>query len=655
MKTCSNCGAQCGDDYIFCTVCGAKIETDQNGQNSQEPNRQPKEADNPLQAETAVNTSNQHEDEAQKPAQQPKADQISSQTQITEGIFNQPEPAFIKCEFCGELVRSDETACPKCGAQLKYSKQASIEAVTGEFIASKLKKIKKAGTKGIEKIKVAVSSVDDSKAKKWMDKYGKYIPAACALLVSVMILLIAVTWVASTPKLEAYGANELTYYSSDQETIIYNNRKIVARVNNPYDAPSFSMDHTKAAILSDFDGEDGGTLYYIDSAGKKEIDDSVLYYVMAASGNSVAYLTDYDPSDHTATLKLYRRKKTVIIRSKMDISHNDNANLVISPDGKAVAYQEYNDGAFAAYVSVNGREPKKLGKSKEIVAMSDKAKYIYYIDYDNDKNSGEFYVKSGNSKVKLAADADSLGELIFNKDCTQIVFHYEKKTYISSNAEDKIKLLNNRAYLLLPANTVWLSQDSNNTIYGINSFEDMLLISSEDIYYIDDNYELNKLTDICYKAAVSNDMSKLIYLDYSDTLHIVTQLDCNNPKDTELDADDIISFTVSEDGKTVYYINGDDELYSITASAKANKIADDVNQYNLVVLKNRMFFMVDYHDTGSLYYTSGKRKTAVKNADEVTYVYRLGNGLVYQESDYDERVIYGSKNGSSFKKLFTDD
>lgn len=440
MKTCSKCGAQCNDEFVFCTACGAKFETEQSMQLETSANNQAEEAAPSLMQTEDINGASM-QPAADNPAPTGKANTpVRPDTDPVEQApaFVREEPVLIKCEFCGEMVYSNEKACKNFGAQLNYSKQASIEEVTGEFISSNIKKIKKASTAGFEKIKKAVTSVDGNKAKQLMEQNKKYLPVAAAALVFIILLLVLVPRMAKSPVVSTYGSNQLSYYSTDDEMIFYNNRRVVAKIEDAGTTPVLSMDGSKAAILADYSRGDGGSLYLIDSKGEK--------------------------------------------------------------------------------------------------------------------------------------------------------------------------------------------------------------------------HETNKITGRNYKALITNDMKKLVYLDYSECLHIVTKLNSKNPKDVELDAsDDVVNFTISEDGKTIYYVNEDDELYSITTSNRPYKIADDVAKYNLVTLGNKVYFLTDYYDTGALYYTTGKRKTAVRNADEVSYAYRLGNGLVYQEGDYDERIIYGSSNGKSFRKLFSAD
>lgn len=648
MKICSNCGAQCEDNSVFCTACGEKIT---------QPEQNKQQTDIPVVNDQEITATQSQVEETIQSQTQNKSVQSQVHTEAAVLSQVQAEPTYIKCEFCGETVLSTETVCPKCGAQLRYSKQASIEAATGEFISSNLKKLKKAGTEGIDKIKTAVDSVDKDKTKQLMDKYKKYIPVAGAALVLLIVLFIAVPRLMRVPKFDTYGANALTYYSAEDEMVVYNNKKVIAEVEDAYyDMPSFSLDRTKAAILCDYNSEEGGTLYFVDSKGEKNIDDGVMVYEIAASGNAVAYFTDFDSLERTATLMLYNGKKSIEIKDDINIGFYENAEINISPDGRTVTFVEYDGEDFASYVSVNGKTPKKLGNNQKCVAVANNGKYIYYIDYDEDEYSGELYVKSGNDEVKLASDAESLGDFLFNKDYSQVLFHYDSKTYISVKGNEKVKILSDTAYPFLPLNTIQMQQNNSNMVYGINSFADKLVRASEGIYYIDGKLETNKITDSNYQAVITNDMNKLVYMDYSESLYIVTRLNSNNPKEVELDAaDDVIGFAMSEDGKRIYYVNEDEELYAITASNKPKKIADDVYTSSLIALGNKMYFLVDYSDTGSLYYTTGSRKTAVKNADEISYVYRLGNGLVYQEGNYDERIIYSTSNGSSFKKIFEAD
>lgn len=663
MKNCKNCGTQCNDEFAYCIACGAKLEENQCIQqtDADAENNQTEATSFPLQTEEAAEALEQSLAEPeQTEAASCAVTEAGYEAVVQERPAENPaeKPVLIKCEFCGEMVYSNDKACKNCGAQVDYSKQASIEAAAGEFIASNFRKLKRAGKTGIKKIKAAVISNDKDSDGKILKNNKKYLPVAAVVLVFFILLLVLVPSMTKTPVLSTYGANELSYYSFDDEMIFYNNRRVVAEIEDTHNEPKLSIDNSRAAILSEFDSLEGGSLYLIDAKGEKLIDDGVYYFVMAPSGKAVVYLTDYDYRAGTATLMLYNGRKSVKIKNDISLVINDEPYLVISPDGSAVAYLEKDeDDEFTSYISINGKAPRKFGKYQEIVALSDKAKYVYYIEFEEDRYSGgEFYVKSGNDKVKLAADSEKLGDLLFNEDCTQMLFHYEKKTYLTAKGNEKVKILNNRAYPLLPSNAVQLKFESGNVIYGINSFTDKLLVASEDIYYLDRKHEPNKITGRNYRALVTDDMKKLIYLDYSECLHIVSKLDSKSPKDVELNAsDDVVNFAIDGGGSTIYYVNEDDELYSITASNKPHKVADDVARYNLVTLGKKLYFLVDYYDTGALYYTTGKRKSSVKDADEVSYAYRLGNGLIYQEGDYDERAIYGSSNGKNFRRLFITD
>ncbi|HHU72815.1 MAG TPA: zinc ribbon domain-containing protein [Clostridiales bacterium] len=610
MRKCNSCGAECDDNILFCKYCGYKLE------------------------EQAL------ED-------QPVDEQIEPET--TESTTVEEEPEFIECEFCGETVSTTETVCTKCGAQLDYSKQASLEEATGEFVSTNIKKLKKAGEKGVKKIK---SSVDSDKTKEIVNKNKKWLPFVGAAVLVLIILIIAVPKLIKGSKLDSYGKDTLNFTYHEGNAIFYNDQKFIAEVDNAqYLHPNFNLSRTKAGAIEDEGTYEGGTLYLIDSEGKKEIDDDVISYVISDNGNSVAYFKDYDYDENTATLMLYDGKKSKEIEDDIPVYHG-NASIVISPNGSAVAYLEYEDDEYTGYISVNGKSPEKLGKNKICIALSDNAKYVYYIKFDPIDYKSEIYVKS-NDDTKLVPDTMSLDEIFFNKDYSQIIFSYDYKTYISVKGNDKKKLFGDSSTLLLPSNTQIKDNGDGIQVVGIKTFADMLLKTESEIYYLNGKFDANRLTRGYDRVVISHDMEQVAFTDYSGNLYLIDKIRVKDPVEIELDkAEDVTNLVYSDNGKRIYYVNEDEELYQITKSNKPKKIADDVEASRIVTLGDKLFFLVDYRDTGALYYTTGSNKVEVKDADEVSYLYRVGKGIIYSYRDGDEQIIYGTNNGAKISKIY---
>lgn len=615
MKRCTYCGVENEDDSNFCMACGSRFE---DTAPSQELAVQQETEE--IQETTVA----QETDKSQEPAVMQEIEKrqepamVHEVERLQEPVMAQ-EPEKSRCKACGAYIEANEKFCPQCGVEQGSSKIVEIK----EVIIKKLPKDKK-----------------------------MIAPIVGGILLALIVLII-VPKLFKGSKYDTFGANALDLAHVGTDMFFYNNKKIVDEIeNSDIRYTTFSIDRTKVAYIEDYDWDEGGTLYLFDEKGKKEIDDGVIFFAMSDSGNGIAYYKDYDYDDDTATLMLYNGSKSVEIEDDISI-YIDEEFLIISPDGKTVAFVEYNDDDnLVGYISVNGKEPKKLGKNKICFAISDDGKYVYYLELDEDAYDGELYVRIGEKDIKLASDVDDIGDIYFNKDYSQILFTYDDKTYISVKGSEKNKVSSESTFPLLPDNAIWKSSSWMKTI-GINSFADSLLLSDSKVYYLNRKFESNKIIDRCADVVVTNDMEKVVYIDYSGDLYMVTNLDKKRPNEVHLNrANDIESFSVSEDGDLIYYVNEDDELYSITKSNKPKKIADDVYSNNLVTLGSKLFFLVEYRgETGTLYYTTGSGKNKVSNADDVFYIERLGNGIYYQTYDSGEKTIYGSQNGSKFTKI----
>lgn len=618
MRKCTSCGIECTDDDLFCASCGNKVE-------EQEPEKVEKV-------------------EEQEPE---KIEKVEQQEPVKP-----EEPTTVNCEFCGETVSSTESTCTKCGAQLKYSKQASIEAATGEFVSSNIKKLKKAGKKGVSKIK---ETVESDNTKGLIEKNKKWIPVIGAAVVVLLVLIIGVPKLLKGNKFDSYGANALSFAYNNDDLMIFTNKKVVAEImDSDFTNPKFSLSGTKAVAIEDYDRREGGTLYLIDAGSKKEIDDEVVSYVISDNGNSVAYFNEYDSEKGTATLMLYNGKKSTEIEDDILLNREESL-FVISPDGSAIAYVEFDDNKMTGYISKNGKSPEKLGKNKMAIALSDKANYIYYVESDDNNSSMDIYVMRGKKETKLVPDAYNISQMTFNKDYSQVIYSYDGKTYISVKGNDKKRLASDTADILLPDNCQVKTTSITKTI-GAKSFAKTLVATFDAVYYLNAKFETNKIVSNFDWVKVSSDMSQLAYIDYSDDLHLVTNLSKEKPKDLEFDkAEDVDGFALTDDGKTIYYVNDDEELYSIKKSNKPKKIADDVNASYLATIGKKLFFLVDYKNTGTMFYSTGSNKVELKNADEVSNFYKYGNGIIFNTSDGGESITYGTTNGTKIDKLFEND
>jgi len=195
------------------------------------------------------------------------------------------------------------------------------------------------------------------------------------------------------------------------------------------------------------------------------------------------------------------------------------------------------------------------------------------------------------------------------------------------------------------------------TVYGVNSFANILAMSSDGTVFIDSKYEASKIsgsTSYRNRTSISNDGKSLLYTTTSGNLSII---DPTKPgaERREL-AKNVKSFVASNDGKTIYYVNDDDELWCIKGNGKPSKVSDDVSSEYLALSysNNKIFFLVDYSSRtgGQLYYSdNGGKRTKVSGGDDVMRVWSTSANIFFLTVDSD---LYRSSGNEKFV-LFQDD
>jgi uncharacterized OB-fold protein len=623
MKQCHKCGSVLDDNAVFCNNCGAKVEA-------------------------AVKTV-----EAEAPVvQQPQQPVIHKEEQPAVPAKEPQQPELIKCNYCGEMVPSDLAVCSKCGAQLKYSKQANVEARAGDFITSNAAKLKKAGEKGINSI---VKAAESEQVKGILKDRKKLMMIAIPVAAVLLVLLIISSLLSGGSAFDTYGKKAISYVVEDGSVSFFTSGKVVAEIDEDLYQVNLNLNHTKAALLTDYDSESGGNLYIVSASGEKLIDEDVWKYAIADSGNGIVYLKDYDYDDDTATVMLYNGSKSKVISDEASGSSFNGYSLVISPDGKSVAYFTYDDEPVG-YISKNGQSPKEIGEYQICFALSNDAKYVYYMETDEDSYETNIYVKKGSKENKLISNSGETFEFSFNKSYSQAIFSYDNKTYITVDGKDKQKIAGASSIYLLSPNNSQVVYNNSIVTYGVKSFAGKMFMEDNEITYMNNKFDTNKVADDVNYVSVSADLKTVVYSDYSGNLKVVSKVNSKNPKEKELDkAEDVMNFTITKNADKIYYVNEDEELCVISQKNKSKKIADDASGYYLSVVGNKLFFLTDYNgEYGTLCYTTGSKKQKVKDAEDVSNMFSLGGGLIYYNGDYDESSVYGSPNGSKFK-LFLED
>jgi hypothetical protein len=114
------------------------------------------------------------------------------------------------------------------------------------------------------------------------------------------------------------------------------------------------------------------------------------------------------------------------------------------------------------------------------------------------------------------------------------------------------------------------------------------------------------------------------------------------------------SFVVSVDGRTIYFVNDDNELFFVEGEDNNTRIADDVGAWRKTMMpdSNRVFFVGDFSsrtNSGTLFYSdNGGDRVRVPGGNDVTSVWSSANSVFYSNIDGD---IYRSNGDENFQRI----
>lgn len=511
------------------------------------------------------------------------------------------------CSKCGREYADDVKFCTNCGAELSASGKVAdadepevIEVITSEaageneetaVVAVTVDKAVKEDDPEVVTGEVAVEKKHGR--KKTAEKteaeekgFGKW--KLCLALVAVLVLILISTVL--TLRVEAYtklaDKSVLDIYEEDDRLFAYfaDGEKLFLNDTEVDDA-EYSMDKTVLCYRN----ENGDLSIIKDGAAIKTGIDDAKGVKVSATGDTLVYFSDcknttyyhslfgYDAVTEVGTLHLYYIKKGKDITVAEDVLVS---SAVLSPDGETVAYvadYEATDD-FVGYYSVKGKKPVEVGKEKRVFAIADKGAYVYYTDDDR------IYVQKKRKEAeKLASDLYS-ANVFMNADCTEMMFVYDGKTYVTVKGEEKKKVSGSKLDNILLNGDAAIGYESVRsdkggilvTYTGAESLKENLYYCNigDDIVYVTESFEAERLAADADEYAVADDGESLVYIDGTDIVKVNEFAQGGRKTDLCEDADARVMFA-DGDLKYVYYINREDELYCIKGK-KAKKIADDV-------------------------------------------------------------------------------
>jgi len=493
----------------------------------------------------------------------------------------------------------------------------------------------------------------------------KAMPLKKILLIAIPVIVVIIAAIIFIPMLSgssvAMETDSIAVFVDNDQLFISGNTNNRFAIDGKFESIQRNMDGGKAAILTDYDSRNGGTLWFVTTSNSYHIADDVLEYILSDTGNGIAYLTDYDSRNDVATLYLVEtssRKSTLITEEAM--YDGSMQGICISPNGKSIAYiSDYDerDNEFTGYMKIDGKGAEKIGSNLFAVALADGGRYLYYVKLAD--NGTSLHVRSGRSDNRLVSDYRGLSSLSLklNRDYSQVIFNDGDRSYIAQSGGEKVRIGGTPIrWFLLPT---WAQQGGNHryvNVYGLRNFANNVIRNDDGLAYLNSAFETNRISstaDNSYSAIISNDGKTLLFLNNNGHLSAIDPTKAGAER-REI-ARDVETFLASSNGKTIYYINDEDELYCVKGNGNPVKVSDDVYAYSLQmpINSNRAFFLVDYRrGSGELCFSNnGSKRTKVAGGDDVVGVMALPKAVYYLTIDED---IFRS-NGNERFSLFVEE
>jgi len=478
------------------------------------------------------------------------------------------------------------------------------------------------------------------------------------------------------------AVESLFIISGEDEVQIYNGSSKPVTIDGEYSYSMSSMDGKKCVFSINSVEEGNDTIYYYDGSKAKEICDDVVTLAISADGNVVGYITV------AGTLILYDATTGNSKEVSDDVSDDALSRFILSPDGKSYAYisdTEIGDNGMnegcTFYVSVNGQEAEPLDSDLRVVGLSNSAEFIYYLDKDDyEKNKGKLFVRHGKTDQMIGL-VDTRERIIFNQDYSEIMYSYNDETYLSKDAGDKEKIADYPvSNMIVPDNTQVISYNRSmkSYVYNVKSLTGQMYSFYDNVTYImtigylDGKGAFLEIDSIyCYglfQTEMVKDGKGFYCLNSSGEIKYYKDVKDPDTKKENIAGDDIITYVVSPDTNTVYYVDKYEILWVKRGTADPVDVADNVLTDSLTLTADGkgVYFICDYSvddtmiiQSGTLCYLSNEKNAEVAEiANDVVYVESSDLGVVYYV--YDKKIeswsgrvgeAYYAADGQNFTKV----
>ncbi len=605
----------------------------------------------------------------------------------------------MRCPHCGEENLSASKVCAVCGNPLPQPTRP-VRNPNGPRPAVQGRPANRPAQQRPAGRPTAGRSVPARRKKKtrWNPKFL----AACAGILALLILIPILIAVAVHHGDSIESRRIQMFYSghTGKTNVVLNGKVYEKTISGKVSRTASSRDGLIQAVLSDT-----GELYYITAQKVDSVASGVLNFVLSADGSKLAYVLQNvpDPSD---TSESSTEEETTTRRARG--SNNDAAEETTEstteyvPAG-AESFLEFSDTSLFLYNGADGTSPlignhvpadsislsptgacvaytvtaddgesfegffyreggaTSIGRNALPIAVSDDGMTYYYVKYDNLDNVWiqKLFANNGANEIKLDEFADGNKLSVYlNLDYSQIVYSITGRagSYFICGADGEKNKISNGYTPIYPYGMREVSSGKA-VLTPYESFSKTVFCNAaSSAQYLDGKNVSSDLGASGVSFRVSPDGKTVYYLDKDEYLYACTVRKVNKKEV----AAHVMTFDLSADGEYLYYVNSDNQLHAVKGN-KDTILAENVYTSNTVGLAvtdgGYVYFLQDYsYGSGTLCYVKGDG--AIHVLSEINNVHDLAADVgeyIYYRSDFGAisgtyDLYYGK--GKKYTKLF---
>lgn len=402
------------------------------------------------------------------------------------------------------------------------------------------------------------------------------------------------------------------------------------------------------------DGKEGfvvaaSALYRINTEGLLKVyPAAVTNAVPALNGGKILFATAAMVHLYDEAARDYTKLEGIEAKSIVD--------LALSPNGDTAGVTALQDDRMMSYLYEGGKVTE-YGADKCIVAVSDDAKIVYYLETLDAEITGILHiVKNGKDSI-ITQNASPYFEL--NRDLTEITFDVDGKTHISRNGESAKKIADTSVFSYSGAQRsamggkacITLLKNTNTLLSGIfysntvGEDDNGNRYDLYDVYYVNSSLHCSPLALGASQFSVSED-SKAILTIVDDSLYKVSAY---NPKSPELLLQGIYTFTCDSKLADMHCLDIGGNVYRYENGKLSPILVTGVDVIKRTSDGSVMCYS-SQESNGTLFRLRGDKAAPV--AVGVNYFEIYDHAIVYL-ANYDENAhtydLYLSSDGENFR------